>query len=54
MDPKACQKRLVDALDEGDWDEAEAALRDLREWAEKGGFAVVVSTQAPRQSEGNE
>jgi len=38
MDPKACIERFCEAIRDGDWEEAHAALEDLREWREKGGF----------------
>lgn len=38
MDPKACLNRMIDALDNGDIEEADYAGRDLHEWIRKGGF----------------
>ena len=38
MDPKACWRRLLDALDAGDETEAAEASGDLAEWTRKGGF----------------
>ena len=37
MDPTACWKRYLAALIEGDADEANAALFDLRVWLNRGG-----------------
>ena len=42
MDPLACFERLIDALIDGDKDEAEAAARDLAEWINGGGYTPYV------------
>ncbi len=38
MDPNACFKRLTDALEDQDWDEAFSAIEDLWQWMWGGGF----------------
>lgn len=38
MDPNACWKRFVDAVQDGDADEAENAAADMAAWLRKGGF----------------
>lgn len=38
MDPDACLDRLVDALNDGDGDEARAAATDLGIWIGRDGF----------------
>ena len=38
MDPDACLARLVDALNEGDEDEARAAATDLGIWVGRDGY----------------
>lgn len=38
MAPTACFKRMFEAIDACDWDEAGAAADDLGEWVKKGGF----------------
>lgn len=40
MDPTACFERFVEAVVDGDQDEAKAALVDLKGWLDKGGFAA--------------
>lgn len=39
MDPNACLTRIVDAFRDDDTDECDAAMSDLAEWLDKGGFA---------------
>ena len=39
MDPDACLRRLSEALEDGDLEEAKHAAQDLRDWLDKGGFA---------------
>ena len=43
MDPKACLNRLADAFEDGDEDEARAALRDYTDWRRKGGFEPTMA-----------
>jgi hypothetical protein len=38
MDPKACLDRAAKALEEGDVDEARAALDDYADWRQRGGW----------------
>jgi hypothetical protein len=38
MDPDACLRRIVEACQEGDRDEALSAIEDLRLWIRRGGF----------------
>lgn len=38
MDPDACWKRALEAIEASDLDEAIAALEDLCTWLGKGGF----------------
>ncbi len=38
MDPKACLKRALDALRDGNLDECANALEDYRTWRRKGGY----------------
>lgn len=52
MDPTACLQRCLDALDDGDQDEAREAAEDLLRWLDNGGFPpefnnVGVSGSAP-------
>ena len=50
MDPTACLRRLLTALDEGDNEETSAAASDLRVWLVKGGFVPRLDTLSPTQS----
>ena len=43
MDPNACLRRLLDAQDEGDYEEAGEAAADLEEWLLRGGFVPDIS-----------
>jgi hypothetical protein len=38
MDPNACCRRILDAAEVEDFEEAYEALQDLQEWLAKGGF----------------
>ena len=38
MDPQACLRRLLDAIQNQDRDEIQYACEDLAEWIAKGGF----------------
>jgi hypothetical protein len=38
MYPNACARRILDAIEVDDVEEAEEALLDLQEWLAKGGF----------------
>lgn len=38
MDPEACLERLLKAIENEEWDEAEWAASDLCDWLEHGGF----------------
>lgn len=38
MDPDACLRRLEEAIEDGDLEEAKHALQDLREWLRRGGY----------------
>lgn len=38
MDPNACFKRFLEAMDEENFDDAFYAISDLSEWYYKGGF----------------
>ena len=38
MDPTACYRLLVEALDAGEWDEAENHAMNLGVWINNGGF----------------
>jgi hypothetical protein len=38
MDPQACLDRMIEALKNYEYDEADAARTDLWEWIGKGGF----------------
>lgn len=38
MDPTACLRRFLDALNDGDDDEARQAYEDLTSWLAGGGF----------------
>jgi len=40
MDPKACVQRWLDAMDDDDWEEFEAAAEDYNDWVGRGGFPV--------------
>lgn len=42
MDPNACLIRLLRALADRDFDEAEDALDDYRSWIRKGGFPAPI------------
>lgn len=37
MDPNACARRILDAVDVDDWEEAEEGLIDLQYWLARGG-----------------
>ena len=45
MDPQACYERILDALIEGDLEEATFAIDDLRNWAGRGGYLPVVTRE---------
>ncbi len=38
MDPQACLRRAAEALEQGDTDEARAALADYASWRRRGGW----------------
>jgi hypothetical protein len=45
MDPNACVRRILDAIDNGqDADEFVSAFQDLADWLAKGGFPPVVQS----------
>ena len=46
MDPQASIQRIVDAFFEDDKEELDQAFKDLREWADKGGFKPKISKGA--------
>jgi hypothetical protein len=43
MDPNATLARLIDAIQEGDWEEALAASQDLTDWLLCGGFMPTIT-----------
>jgi hypothetical protein len=42
MDPTACFQRALDAFDDGDYTEAQAACVDLAGWLAKGGHVPEI------------
>lgn len=46
MDPNACWKRLLEAIVDGDTDEARDAAEDLTEWVAKGASVPPFLQQA--------
>jgi len=41
MDPSACWRRILDATSNGDVEEAKAAMADLLDWLNTGGYAPI-------------
>lgn len=48
MDPNATLKRIFDAVDAHEWEDAFWALRELKLWLAQGGFAPEWKTHKPR------
>lgn len=47
MDPTACLLRLMEAIQDQDFDEAKAALLDLHNWLNRGGFLPTIASVGP-------
>lgn len=51
MDPIACIVRLLNAISDEDFDEAEAALSDLHDWRTKHGYLPALNIVATQLDE---
>jgi len=49
MDPTACVRRFLSAIDDGDTEEARDAATDLVFWLTRGGFAPELTPDEHRQ-----
>jgi len=45
VDPDACLRRLIDAIQDGDYEDAGEAAEDLRDWLTMGGFIPTLDRQ---------
>jgi len=45
MDPQACWRRILEAVEDNDQAEVDGALRDLWDWFVRGGFAPTASPE---------